>query len=120
MRRLPVIALALLAAPAPAPAAEPPALRELRTQTADGVTYFHARFDRPAGLWTPQTQPFAPNADREALAKLPELVPQNGQTRAVYWRGEIAAAQRRPAREGFTPVPPVEGLQFVGRRSGDG
>ena len=35
--------------PAAAAAAEPPRPRELRTQTVNGTTYFHARFGRPAG-----------------------------------------------------------------------
>ena len=30
-----------------------PRLRDLRTQTVGGVTYFRARFDRPADLWLP-------------------------------------------------------------------
>jgi hypothetical protein len=87
-------------------AAEPPRVRELRTQTVRGITYFQVRLDRPADLRLPTFdtgKPFA-EADRRKFATLPRLVPQDGKTRAVYYRHK----------------PTQPGLSFCGLRTGSG
>src|SRR5262245_38612791 len=106
-----VAALVLGAATVPAGAAEPPKLRELRTQTVGGVTYFHARFERPADLWAPSDS--FNHAVRRTAALLPRLVPQDDQTRDVAVRVDFVT---RGSSRWDLPLPsPAGGLEFVGR-----
>src|SRR5947209_8403286 len=109
-------ALGLAASALPLPAAAPPPVRLLRTQQAGDVTYFHVRFDSPAGLTTA--------GDRQ-----PRLVPQDPRTRNVCTRagtpGVITPpgfdAPVMPRREGLPQGPaPVVGLEFVGTLYGEG
>jgi hypothetical protein len=91
---------------APLSAAEPPRVRELRTQKVDGTTYFQVRLDRPADLGLPAFdtgKPFS-EADRRKFARFPQLVPQDGKARAVYYR-------HRPTQPG---------LSFCGQLTGRG
>ena len=88
------------------PAAEPPRILELRTQKVDGTTYFQVRLERPADLGMPAFdtgKPFS-DADRRKFARLPRLVPQDGKTRAVFYR-------HRPTQPG---------LSFCGQVTGGG
>ena len=65
-----------------------PQILELRTQTVGGRTYFHVRLERPEDLRFPtfdRSRPFS-DVDRRNFARLPRLVPQDGQTRSVYYR----------------------------------
>ncbi len=92
--------------PGASPAAQPPRVLELRTQEVDGTTYFQVRLERPADLGMPTFdtgKPFS-EADRRKFARLPRLVPQDGKTRAVYYR--------------YRPSQP--GLSFCGRLTGGG
>src|SRR5262249_9065975 len=87
-------------------AAGPSRVLELRTQKVDGTTYFQVRLERPADLRLPTFdtgKPFS-EADRRKFAGLPRLVPQDGKTRAVYYR-------HRPSQPG---------LSFCGQVSGGG
>jgi hypothetical protein len=106
----------------PALAAEAPSLRDLRTQKIGGVTYFHVRFETPKGYL-----PEAPGPDRwnarswsvaEAILE-PRLVPQDGKTQAVCWRGNerpgMMAPPGVPGQIGPRQPVPVEGLEFVGK-----
>src|SRR5262249_23345320 len=71
----------------------------------DGVTYFHVRLERPADLRLPAfdtSKPFS-EADRRKFATLPRLLPQDRNTRAVYYR-------HRPTQPGPT---------FLGQLTGD-
>jgi hypothetical protein len=79
---------------------------ELRTQKVDSTTYFQLRLDRPADLGLPTFdtgKPFS-DADRRKFACFPQLVPQDGKTRSVYYR-------HRPAQPG---------LSFCGQLTGGG
>jgi hypothetical protein len=103
MRFLVLSTAGLLALASQTSAAEPPRLRELRTQTVNGVTYFQARFDRPAGLrW--------PAGIQDAPAQQPRLVPQDDKTRDVGWRWE---AVRNWPSDG-------DDMIFFGRLTGTG
>src|SRR5438105_15096068 len=82
MRYLALTAAGLLGLASVGAAADAPRLRELRTQTVNGVTYFHARFDRPADLWLPN-ETTVYDRERTDLAQEPRLVPQDEQTRDV-------------------------------------
>ena len=85
-------------------AAESVRVLELRTQKVDGVTYFQVRLERPADLRLPtfdMSKPFS-EWDRRKFAGLPRLVPQDSNTRAVYYR-------HRPTQPG---------LSFCGRVTG--
>jgi hypothetical protein len=65
-----------------------PRVLEVRTQQVEGVTYFHARLERPADLRLPTfdvSKPFS-DADRGKFARLPWLVPQDEKARTVYYR----------------------------------
>src|SRR5947209_18680892 len=72
-------------------AADPPRLRELRTQRVGETTYFHVGFEQPANLAVPQLLPrfggteFWPS---NALGRLPYFVPQDAKAHAVYARVE--------------------------------
>ena len=91
---------------APLSAAGPPRVLELRTQKVDSTTYFQLRLDRPADLGLPTFdtgKPFS-DADRRKFACFPQLVPQDGKTRSVYYR-------HRPAQPG---------LSFCGQLTGGG
>ncbi|HEX4592539.1 MAG TPA: hypothetical protein VH120_21600 [Gemmataceae bacterium] len=112
------------------PAAQPPQLRELRTQTVNGITYFQARFDRPADLSIPSVNR---RAGREGLdfVHLPRLVPQDDQTQDVecrlsgfipdrwWWdrnRPDGIPADETPAQRSSEST----GLTFYGRTKGTG
>ncbi len=120
--RLAVLALPALlglgASALPLPAAAPPPVRLLRMQQVGDVTYFHVRFDPPAGLQT------------AADGGEPRLVPQDDRTRNVYLRagsrqavpgGSRPAFEERPPREDQPRGPaPVVGLEFIGTLHGEG
>jgi hypothetical protein len=89
----------------PVQAAEPPSVLELRTQKVKGTTYFQVRLEQPADLRLPTfdtSKPFS-DADRRQFARLPSLVPQDANTRAVYYR--------------YRPTQP--GLSFYGQAMGE-
>src|SRR5262245_13597135 len=87
-------------------AAEAPRILELRTQKADGITYFHLRLDRPSDLQMPAFDTSKPvsESDRRKFARLPRLVSQDGKTRTVYYRHK----------------PTQPGLSFCGQVTGGG
>jgi hypothetical protein len=97
-------------------AVEPPRLRELRTQTVNGVTYFNARFDPPADLWLPNENAVY-YRNRPDLAQEPRLIPQDDQTLdVVFVPNEFpnewsAGPDRNAAWRAF---------DFYGRRIGTG
>lgn len=69
-------------------AAEPPRVLAMRTQKVDGTTFFLVRLEKPADIRLPTfdtDKPFS-EADRRKFARFPRLVPQDGATRAVYYR----------------------------------
>ena len=69
-------------------AADVPRVLDVRTQKVDGVTYFHLRVELPADLRMPgfDTGRAFSEADRRKFARLPQLAPTDGKTRAVYYR----------------------------------
>jgi hypothetical protein len=83
------LALAALAASTPGlVAAEAPRLVDLRTQEVEGVNYFQIRVELPGDMRLPgfdTGKPFS-EADRRKFARLPQLVPADNKTRAVYYR----------------------------------
>ena len=65
-------AAVLLLIAGPPSAADPPRVRELRTQRIGDTTYFHVRFDAPPKLRLPQVeQQPASDLQRWKLALLP-------------------------------------------------
>jgi hypothetical protein len=115
MRFLILSAAVLFAISASAIAAEPPQLRELRTQTVNGVTYFRVRFDRPADQWVPG---YALTGDDPlGLANVPRLVQQDGQTRDVACLPENFNEWGQFRR---FPADGDRGLEFIGIRAGSG
>lgn len=110
-------AAVLLLAASPLAAADPPGVRELRTQQVGDTTYFHVRFDAPPKLRLPQVeQTPASDLQRWKLALLPRLVPQDGHARAVYPRVLIPAYRPTVGFDGTArDAVPVEGLEFVGQ-----
>jgi hypothetical protein len=73
-------------------AAEPPRILVVRTQEVDRITYFQVRMEMPAELRLPgfdTGRPFS-EADRRKFARLPQLVPTDGKTRAIYYRYKAA------------------------------
>jgi hypothetical protein len=126
--RLPRLHLAMslaLAALAPSrlPAADAPQIRELRGQRVNDVTYFHVRFDAPDEMYVPRIEQWQwSERQRRLLARIPQLVSQDGKAHAVYTR--VALPDYLP-RVGFSSEPvrepvPVKGLEFVGKVQGDG
>ncbi len=110
-----------------APAAEPLKLRELRTQQVGDTVFFEVRLERPADLRAMPRRPWEAargwdvlGDDLRVLSQLPQLVPQDGVTRAVFQRLELPEDARgnQPRRE-RQPVP-VEGLEFLGKCTGKG
>lgn len=97
--------------------AEPPKVRELLVQrTEDGVTYFHVRLQTPADISVPPLQPGPYSTmDRRNLALLPQLVPQDDATSSVYLRCNLPGAVPRVQFDPLPRVPPIEGLEFVGK-----
>jgi hypothetical protein len=98
-----------------APAAETPRLLELRTQQVGDTTFFHARFHPPADMTPPPLQRWT-TIDVRDLTRLPQLVPQDGQTRSVYQRLESDDRRANQQRESV----PVEGLEFLGKTTARG
>jgi hypothetical protein len=69
-------------------AAEPPRALALRTQQVERITYFQLRLEAPADLHLPDfdtSRPFS-ELHRRNFARLPQLAPADGKTRAVYYR----------------------------------
>jgi hypothetical protein len=109
--------LGLLGSPWPGSraAADPPAVRELRMQKRGDTVYFHVRLAAPgdvgpagltaAGGWA--------EGRLRTLARFPQLVPRDRQTRAVYPRLAVPAALPGEVR-----LAGREGLEFVGRWAG--
>lgn len=104
-------------------AVEPPRLQELRTQRVGETTYFHVRFETPKDMRAPPiTAAIAwSEAAQRSLARLPQLVPQDGRTAAVYSLWEIPEdlTNARPANAAARALP-VSGLEFVGQVRGKG
>jgi hypothetical protein len=92
--------------------ADPPAVRELRIQKRGDMVYFHVRLAVPgdmgsagltaAGTWV--------EGRLRSLARFPQLVPQDRQTRAVYPRLVLPATL-----PGEVQLAGREGLEFVGQ-----
>src|SRR5262245_1258465 len=111
------VSLTSLAANPPA-AADAPPVRILRTQRGGDVTDFQVRFDPARDLLRlPPLQPGAnlTEAELRNLGRLPRLVPQDKQTRAVYLRLESAEGTTGPGRDAGKGA-----LEFLGRWQGDG
>jgi hypothetical protein len=102
-------------APSGPAAADPPAVRELRVQTAGDVTYFHVRLTVPGDMDAPglSTSGVWVEGGLRALSRLPKLVPQDRHTRAVYPRLTIPASLPGEVR-----LAGKESLEFVGQWSG--
>src|SRR5206468_3387926 len=86
MRFMTFTAAALFGLATAATAGEAPRLRELRTQAVQGVTYFQARFDRPADVWLPPVlvaPAWSGGSTPDRLAHVPRLVPQDDKTHDV-------------------------------------
>jgi hypothetical protein len=116
-RRLPRFALFALVAGgllAGTAAADAPKVLELRTQRHEKETWFHVRFETPADFAPTKlergTYPWWTEAERRRLARIPDLVPQDEQTRNVYPRMNAA----------WFPTETTAGLEFVGRLQGEG
>jgi hypothetical protein len=121
LRFLPLAALLVFIWPSALVADGTPRLRELRTQGVGGTVYFHVRFAAPADLRLAKVQQLpASEMQRRQLARLPQLVPQDGKATAVYPR--VAVPDYRPAVgfEEVRPPVPVRGLEFVGKVVGGG
>src|SRR5262245_25012240 len=103
-------------------AAETPHVLHVRTQAVGDRTYFHVRLEPPADMEDVRLEvgPYS-EMQRWKLAWLPQLVPQDKQTRAVYQR--LAIPHYRPTvgfdADSRTPLP-VRGLEFVGQVRGHG
>lgn len=100
-------------------AAHIPGVRELRTQRVGETMYFHVRFDKPHDLRLPTIDNVAATEwQRRKLSRVPQLVPQDDQSWAVYPRVDIPLY--RPVI-GFDAdlrkQVPIEGLEFVGKVS---
>lgn len=111
----------LLLAAGPLFTGDVPRVRELRVQQVGDTTYFHVRFDAPPKLrLSAVEQVAASDLQRWRVAQLPQLVPQDGHTRAVYPRVLIPAFRPTVGFDGTARDPvPVEGLEFrLGTRSG--
>jgi hypothetical protein len=107
---------------ASARATKPVRVRELFRERVGDAVYFRLRLAPPADLRAPRLEPGPySEAGRRRLARLPQLVPQDGKTSAVYPR--VDAPHFRPA-VGFGPdrpePVPVKGLEFVGKLHGKG
>ncbi len=120
-RTLLILALAGLGS---APArAQAPGVRELRTQKVGNTTYFHVRFEAPKDLQLPRPDLRWTwwRVSKPELARLPQLVPQNGKTQAVYPRvnfgDRFGDPKNGPVRAGN---PLVENLEFFGKVQGKG
>lgn len=98
--------------------AEAPRVRELRVQKAGDTTYFHVRFDPPADYQPPRLTDEMRWWDfrRPDLTRLPQLVPQDGRTGAVYFRLDLSNWQPGAGRKD----PVANGLEFVGKVEGKG
>ncbi|HEY1381225.1 MAG TPA: hypothetical protein VGF55_30780 [Gemmataceae bacterium] len=95
MRALALTAAGLLGLAPAAGAADPPKLRDLRTQAVNGVTYFRVQFDRPADLWAPPVliaPAWSGGSTPDRMAHIPRLVPQDDRARDVAFLNEDAAA----------------------------
>ena len=113
--------LALLGLNDHALAAAPQVLR-LDTQVAGDRTYFRVRFEPPADMQAVKVEA-GPLTEKQRwnLARLPQLVPQDTNSRAVYQR--VALPNFRPSVEFDADIQaplPVRGLEFVGQVSGHG
>lgn len=109
-------ALLTLAALATAAHAEAPPLKALRTQRVGDTTYFHVRFERPAGMHVPKVAggPFS-EGDKRKLAQFPQLVPQDARAAAVYPRFEPVHLRPNVQLRDLPASVPIEGLEFVGK-----
>ncbi|HYV63700.1 MAG TPA: hypothetical protein VE958_13545, partial [Bryobacteraceae bacterium] len=125
--------------------ADPPKVAELRIQKVEQTTYFHVRFEAPADMRLPRITDRVPGWTivRPELARLPRLVSQDGETRAVYLGlrftenagprgvrvGVLPAPRRMPDKKDADPAnpanpdapivvhdgtPALEGLEFFG------
>ncbi|MCI0380404.1 MAG: hypothetical protein L0215_22695, partial [Gemmataceae bacterium] len=101
--------------------AEAPAVRELRVQRAGETTYFHVVFDEPVGMAAMRIAPGPyPLVERRGLGLLPQLVPQDGRTTAVYQRLALPHYLPDVKLTGPRPTTRIEGLEFVGKVLADG
>jgi hypothetical protein len=95
-----------------APGAEAPRVREFRTQQAGGATYFHVRLKTPGDLHY-RSWPRARHTFRPELTRLPQLVPQDKKTNAVYLRLTHGPAKVRDSDNRTVLV--IENLEFIGK-----
>jgi hypothetical protein len=103
-------------------AADTPQIRSLRSHRVQDVAYFHVCFAQPADMLAFPIVP-GPYTDvqRQKLALLPQLVPQDGKTRAVYQRLQLPHFRPVVALDGEREAgAPIEGLEFVGQVTGQG
>jgi hypothetical protein len=106
----------------PVPATEPVAVRELRIQKVDDVTYFHVRLalpSRPPPAASPRKEEQPSDAD--SLPAEARLLSPDGKARHIYQRlatpSERIPAPASDSKEEKKPREPVpvEGLEFVGK-----
>src|SRR6266849_3216787 len=97
-------------------AAEQPPIRELRTQKTGDTVYFHVSFEppaemRPASLNKPSTDEY----QRRMLARMPQLIPQDDNARAVYQLLVLPHFLPTVGFEARRPAVAAKGLEFVGK-----
>jgi hypothetical protein len=121
---LALVALALFSlglTAGPALAAEAPRVKSLRIQQVKGTTYFCVRFAAPKEMHYPLLNWTFRWWDRRnpELARLPQLVPQDKKTQAVYphVRCDIDPQKSKD----FSPTMMLPGgLEFIGKLTGQG
>jgi hypothetical protein len=116
---LAAVALSALAI-IPAHAADAVKVRRILRQRVGDTIYFRVQLDRPADLRLPRIEP-GPYSEgqRRLLARLPQLVPQDGNTFAVYQRLELPHFRPKVGFSADRPaLVPIKGLEFVGKLKG--
>ncbi len=97
-------------------AAEDLRIRELRTQKIGGTVYFHACFESPAEMRTASLdKPSANEYQRRMLARMPQLIPQDDNARAVYQRLDLPHFLPAVGFEARRLPVTAKGLEFVGK-----
>src|SRR5581483_11376494 len=103
--------------------AAPVKVRDLRVQKLGPTTYFHVRFDAPPDLRMPQLAERVRwwTISRPELARLPQLLPQDEQTKSICLR---VLFERNDTKVDngliLQGTPRVEGLDFFGKVEGKG
>jgi hypothetical protein len=90
-------------------------------QQVGDATYFHVRFDLPAQMHEAEIKPCPYGEwERRQLALLPQLVPQDGKTSAVYQRLDLPHFRPAVGLDAEPEAAPIKGLEFAGKLHGSG